>query len=219
MLPLPETYINSICEIKTLENDLVATGVIAEITPDYVQIKDKTGSMAVVSYSTIVKINVFNFRLGFRVLVGKVYLSTMDFIRLIEITSLLDYERRNFFRVETNIRATIERPRKKDEQTAEQGEQGEEQETITITVRVRDLSLGGVLFFSDENFSIGDEFAIKLHIGHLNTTLPCVLRRVKQVDQTYRYGCEFVGLTEAQNGALCAFVFQRQREQINKTRQ
>lgn len=209
MLPLPENYNHSICEIKTLENDLVATGVISAITDEHIQIKDKSGDMSIVNYGEMVKINVFNFRLGFRVLVGKVYLSTKEFIRVVEITSLLDYERRNFFRVETNLKGSIKRTEAaRDEDPVE--------------VRIRDLSLGGAMIACKETLEIGERMTLRLRIGHLNAELPCSICRIGQEaarDNLIRYGCEFDNLSEAQNGALCAYVFQRQREQINKSKQ
>ena len=45
MLPIPQEYKSSICEIKTLENELIAAGIIREITDEYIEITAKSGTM------------------------------------------------------------------------------------------------------------------------------------------------------------------------------
>mgnify|MGYP000892613451 CR=1 FL=1 len=107
MLPLPIEYIASVCEIKTLANELVATGTIQEITPEYIEVSDKTGFMSITPYGIPVKMNVFNSKNGFRVLAGKVYTSNPKFLRIVDVITLLDCERRHFFRVEVNMIAQI----------------------------------------------------------------------------------------------------------------
>lgn len=207
---LPAEYINSICEVKTMSNDLFATGVISEITAEYIAIEDKSGSMTAARYGTELKVNVYNSRMGFRVLVGKVFISNDQFIRLVEVISLLDYERRHFFRVETNIRAHIRpytgRPDLK-------GNDGGER----MKVMVKNLSLGGALILSDVELREGSKLVLELNLTRRSCAFSGIVRRTVENDSgIFLYGCEFFDTSDLNTNALCAYVFQRQREQIHK---
>ncbi|MCI8443479.1 MAG: PilZ domain-containing protein [Provencibacterium sp.] len=220
-LPLPGEYLSSVCEVKTVKNELVATGTITEITPEYIQIADRGNTMVGLRFGSVVKVNIFNSRLGYRVLEGKVYLSTQQFLRLVELNILLDREQRGAFRVRTSIRGKLFWPGKP--AAAEPGAASPAEAAISgtgLSVTVEDLSVGGALLRGEERiFGGGDQLVLQFMPVNLMLQLNGVIRRVEsQEDGTVRYGFEFQDIPDAQQDALCAYLFQRQREQINQRR-
>lgn len=209
MLPIPLEYISSVCEVKTLENDLVCTGTINDVTDDYIEITDRTGKMPGVMYGLEVKVNIYNSKQGFRVVVGTVYTSSDQFIRLVDISNILDYERRHFFRVETKMFGYMKpavRPMSEDEP---------EEERVTV----RDISLGGALIETENELHIGDRFKLRLNLAHNSVVFSCAVRRIKDSPESkHLYGCAFDGYSDFQSNILCAYIFQRQKEHIHKHR-
>lgn len=219
MLPLPTEYISSVCEIKTLSNELVATGTIRKITEEYIEVSDKTGLMPIAAYGTEVKINVFNSKSGFRVLAGKIYTSSLKSIRIMEIVSLLDLERRHFFRVDVNMSANVVPLKKKNEAEKEKPEDHKGKEIPAVHVTIRNLSLGGALFSTVENYETGDTISLRLKFDRNVFQFKGVVRRTgDSIHGQMLYGCEFVDVPKAEANALCAYIFQCQRQQIHKKR-
>lgn len=228
MLPLPTEYISSVCEIKTLSNELVATGTIRKITEEYIEVSDKTGLMPIAAYGTEVKMNVFNSKSGFRVLAGKVYTSSLKSIRIMEVVSLLDLERRHFFRVEVNMSAYVILLKKKnqeaekekpEEKPKEELDKQKGKETPAVHATIRNLSLGGTLFSSTENYESGDIISIRLKFDRNVFQFKGTVRRTGDtIHGQMLYGCEFMDVPKAAANALCAYIFQCQRQQIHKKR-
>lgn len=210
MLPIPIEYLNSVCEIKTMENGLIAAGVIAQIEEDYVQINEKNGFFPLLSYGTMLKVNIFNSKIGFRVIIGSVLSTSIRFIKLVDVSSLLDYERRNFFRIETDQPACLVE------------EQPDGSCNILCSIIVRDLSLGGVLFETDLDagpFSLEQRISLKLKLTRMSLILPLRIKRIiPDNGKKSQYGCEFDGISDAQTDAICTYIFQRQRERLNKAK-
>lgn len=206
-LPIPGEYLSSVCEVKSMTNELVATGAVTEITPEYIQITDRANSMVSLRFGTKVKISIFNSRLGFRVVEGKIYVSNHEFMRIVELTSLLEQEQRASFRVRTTIRGKVFQP-------------GEPMVTGGgISILIEDLSLGGALLRSSESFSRGERLTLQFTLEHLVLQLAGDIRRVKpQENGATEYGFAFDEIPEAQQDALCAYLFRRQREQLNNQR-
>lgn len=219
MLPLPTEYIASVCEIKTLANELVATGTIQKITPDYIEVSDRTGFMPIAPYGIPVKMNVFNSKSGFRVLAGKVYTSNLKSIRIVDVITLLDCERRHFFRVEVHMIAQILLLKKKTKQDSQDDSSKKNSEKKSLRVIIRNLSLGGTLFTCAEDFETGDRISVKLKINRKSIVLQGIVRRTGEIeDGKLLYGCEFTDVSEPAANALCAYIFQCQREQIYNRR-
>lgn len=223
MLPLPTEYIASVCEIKTLSNELVATGTIRKITEEYIEVSDKTGLMPIAPYGTEVKINVFNSKSGFRVLAGKVYTSSLKSIRIMEVVGLLDFERRHFFRVDVNMPAQVVLKKKMQDTETEKTEENSDgqkgKETLVVHVTIRNLSLGGALFSSSENYETGDVISLRLKFDRNVIQFKGIVKRTgNTIHNQMLYGCEFTDVPRAAANALCAYIFQCQRQQIHKKR-
>ncbi len=216
MFPIPLEYESSICEIKTKDNELISTGVIRRITPEYIEIADKFSTMSLIRYATEVKTNIFNSKLGFRVIVGKVYTSSTEFVRLTEVRSVLDYERRNFFRLELNLDAKMI-PHVKSPMYAPVHSGGSAAENGQfVRVLLKNLSLGGALIISEYPLGLRDHLLLRFRINRKECEFQSIVRRVEKInDDLSYYGCEFLNVSQSQSNTLCAYIFQKQREQIH----
>ena len=99
-MPIGNEYAQSVCEIKSMDNALVAIGRIKRVTEEYIRIYNGKNELRVLNFGEELKINIFNTKLGFKVVVGKVYTSTEGELSVADVSILTDRERRNFFRVD-----------------------------------------------------------------------------------------------------------------------
>lgn len=216
MQPLPKDYELSVCEVKSLDNELLIAGYISEITDDYLQIGSVKGErLPLIHFDKPLKISIHNAKKGFRVLGGVCYLSTDDMLRVVNVDNLQDFERRSFFRVPIAISARMMRvPDEYDKANPEQ-EAPEE-----IPVKVNNVSLSGLLFTpvdTHRSFFMGDRFIIELPIGKSKLTLNIKVCRFEQYERKpKRYGCEFYGYTQKQSDKLCSYIFEIERDMIRK---
>ncbi|QAT50665.1 PilZ domain-containing protein [Caproiciproducens sp. NJN-50] len=207
MLPIPEDYLRSPCEVKAMDNKPILTGYLGWIGEDGIQIVNKAEPLPIVHCNTTVRISVFSTALGFRVLVGKVYLSSPEFIRISDVQSLADYEKRNFFRVRVDIET----------EAFPENEEGEIRKgSEAIAVSIKDLSLSGLYFFSSRKLEVGDRLSVRLSLYDSAVFLSCrvVRRLLLERAQEDGYGCEFLNNSGPKGDLLCKYLFDCQREQI-----
>lgn len=210
MLPISEQYLRSPCEVKSMDNDPILTGTIAGITDEGIQVAGNDDTLPVIHCNTVVKINIYNKALGFQVLIGKVYLSTEEFIRIVDVQSVADYEKRNFFRVRVDIRTSA--VILKDEGSGEEENKPEK----PFLVRIRNLSLSGLFFVAEQELKVSDRVVVDLNISGTRLKLLCKVVRTlpSKLEIAIGYGCEFLGNTGRQFDLLCSYLFDCQREQI-----
>lgn len=206
---ITKEYEGSVCEIKSMENALIATGRIKEIAPKYIKIGNKNRDLQIVDYGTLIKVNVFNTKLGFRVLVGNVYTSKKGEMSLVSVVSLVDHERRNFFRVDMDLDAK-----------AVYNKTPEDRVPTEVSVKIKDMSLSGIRFESSVNFEIDTLVLVEVSLTKLRTnSLQC--RVVRQIEvganEKPQYGCELIydESNRDDTDTLCSFLFQKQREFLN----
>jgi hypothetical protein len=188
-----------------MENSLIAIGKINEINEKYIRIYNKNKELKVVDYGKLVKVNIFNAQNGFRVIVGNVYTSTRGEMSLVSVVSLVNKERRNFFRVDMNIEARV--IFKSREFTSKE-----------LDVTVLDMSLSGLRFKTEHEFNTGSLVSVELNLDKKGKqTYPCKIIRIigEESDNEHQYGCEFSGSRNDSMDALCSFLFQKQREFLN----
>lgn len=210
-LPIPAEYTGSLCEIKTMENALVATGRIKEIAPKYIKIANRNKDLQIVDYGTLLKINVFNTQQGFRVIVGNVYTSSKVELSIVSIVSLVDTERRNFFRVDMNY-----------DTKAVFRENSSSRGTTEADITVKDMSLSGIRFVSRYRFETGMFIKTSMTFNKKrNVTIQCRIVRIisEESDGMINYGCEIIHDTSDNDDTdvFCSFLFQKQREFLNST--
>ena len=210
MQPLSQEYLLSVCEVKTLENDFLMTGVITQITDDYLQLGSyRDDRLPLVQFDKPVKILIHNLKAGFRVVAGTAYLSTDKMLRVVGVESLQDFERRGFFRVPARLAGKV---MLKNPNTTEFSDD--------LDVSIENISLSGFLFsFSqqDKSLSIGDTLLLVLKLPTGMMQISCRVRRTECWDtKRPRYGCEFFDYTQKDADKLCFYIFELQRDMIRK---
>ncbi len=213
MLPISENYINSVCEIKTPENRLLGTGILEKITEEAIQICKKDDTLPTLHCDTFVNVHIRHSSLGSKILVGKVFLSTSEMIRIIDVQNLTDFERRNFFRLRVGISTQAYMIKSQNEATPA-GTNAQ-----LFPVKLTNLSLSGCFVESKKKLEIGDSFSMSLPLDGARITLNCEIRRKPKSEGRYSgYGCVFLELTNRQSDLLCQYIFNKQREQIKTAR-
>lgn len=208
MALLPEDYKNSICEVKNLRNDLLAVGRIYTIGDDDIECASaEDDKMPILPYNTPVKLYIFNNRMGFKILGGTVFISTDAFLRVSDIQTLQDFERRGYFRLNvknpTNIYLI-------DKET-------NELDPEPFSVMLEDVSLSGLRFSSDQYFSMGTKFSVEVHLVKRRMLFSAeIVRQAPSNDGRKHYGCAYFNQTERQIDDLCYDIFQLQRVEMRK---
>lgn len=212
MAAINDLYLNSPCELKTLTNDLLTNAVISEIREDYIQIINHDDVLPVIHCDTMVKINVFNHKHGFVALVGKVYLSTPEFMKIIEVQSLADFERRNFFRIKLNASARA---------YLIEDDIPPDHNLKLFHVTISDLSLSGCFIKTKKQLKIGQRLVININLLSETSVAFCSeIQREQQVTPiVFGYGCSFLDSSSKKSDLLCSYIFEKQREQIRNMRE
>lgn len=210
-LPIPAEYTGSLCEIKTMENALVSTGRIKEIAAKYIKISNRNKDLEIVDYGTLLKINVFNTQQGFRVIVGNVYTSSKVELSIVSIVSLVETERRNFFRVDMNY-----------DTKAVFMESSKASRATEVDISIKDMSLSGIRFVSKYRFETGMYIKTRMTLNKKkDVNIQCRIVRIisEEVDGMKNYGCEIIHDTNDNDDTdiFCSFLFQKQREFLNST--
>jgi len=217
MFQVPDAYKGAVCEIKTLSNSLIVTGVVSNIEKDYIEIINRKDKMPLERCNMIVKISLFSREAGYLFLMGVTYLSTQYFMRITDLESVSEFEKRAFFRVNTDLTATVQVKGEGSEEGAE--ENGELEKYI---INIRNISLGGLHFSSDRYFDKGEALLIKFFVLGTLLSFQCEICRVKQTvgfEGEFSYGCKFLDGDDRQIDALCKFIFEQQQEEIRKRRE
>lgn len=228
MLALPEEYIGSLCEIKSLANDLLAVGRIIKTDHEALEITATEGErLFLLEYRLPIKIFVHNSKLGSTVLVGITYLSTENFMRAEEVRPLQNFERRGAFRVNLNVTGTLT-PLLSEKQQAEldlriaeaSPEEAEQiEKELTTEVRIADVSLTGARVISRQPLRLGAKYY--LEFIPLNVPMEFCIeiqRHIRETNGEHHYGCSFFDFTEKQLDVLCKDLFQLQRLEKNRRR-
>lgn len=208
---LSEEYNGSLCEITDLDNKLIATG-ITKVLKEVVEVHDAGGNLPILMFGTQVKLSVHNPQLGMRVVSGRVYVSDHEFLRVVELETHADHEKRQFFRLTVDHSADL--------YPASDWSKSGGHRVERTPIRVKDISLCGMQFESEKLFCVGDRFRVRIALqDNLLETLDFVIRRViPHENGKTRYGCEFLELTSHAEQRLCAYIFNQQQRQIRRSR-
>lgn len=210
---LSKDYEMSVCEVKTMDNDLLMSGYVSNITDEYLQLACYKEKLPLLKFELPVKISIHNAKRGFKVVVGVVYISTDEVLRIVNVETLQDFERRAFFRVMVNMEARLmQLPDEFDDIAVDEIEE--------IPVTVENLSLSGLLFYpidETKQLFIGDRYMIELPlpVGTLNFNIR-IRRYEEREGKPKKYGCEFYNYTQKQSDRLCNYIFEIEREIIRK---
>ena len=218
MKPISEQYLNSSCEVKAVDNKPILIGRLSKILGEEILISGNGNKLPLIHCNTIVKVSIINTALGLKVLVGKVFLSTENFIRIAELQSMADFEKRNFFRVNVDLasRACL----------IPSGEKTAKIENPKyFPIHILDMSLSGLFFISGKSLTIGSCIAVTLNPYQAEIFLKCKILRKTAVNMNTEngYGCEYIGNSgkpyDLLCDLLCKYLFDCQRRQIRQIRE
>ena len=211
MLPIPENYLQSVCEIRTPEGRVLCTGILEEMSDETIQICKHAEILPTLHCDTFVDIQVLHKTLESKLLVGKVYLSTSDMMRIVEVQNLSDFERRDFFRLKVSMNTQA--------YVLSQGESEAAEAVQLFPIRVTDLSLSGCFIETKKKLEPGDRLVAAFPLTNSRLSFTCQVQRTTPSESRYNgYGCMFLEMTKRQNDLLCTYIFEKQREQIKKSR-
>ncbi|XOQ48726.1 MAG: Flagellar brake protein YcgR [Eubacteriales bacterium] len=209
MFPISTQYLHSPCEIRTISNELITTGSISDILHGAIQICNDFDNLPIIHCNTPVKMNIYNNTAGFKVLVGKVFLSTAELMQITDIQNLVDFEQRSFFRLKVTKKV---KARLLPDKAA--GETDSKEFDATIT----DLSLSGLFMNTTQKLEINQRFTVTLCLFGNRIPFNCKVERIKGDPYMNGYGCSFLDNTTHQSDLLCRYLFELQREQIRIAR-
>ncbi len=208
-MPIGNEYAQSVCEIKSMDNALVAIGRIKRVTEEYIRIYNGKNELRVLNFGEELKINIFNTKLGFKVVVGKVYTSTEGELSVADVSILTDRERRNFFRVDMELDATVI--------YRDRGP------SHTLDIKILDMSLSGLRFKANHEFKEGSIVSVEVDLRTDKKsrskleTFPCKIVRIieNEKNNELQFGCVFTHEPDEASDSLCSFLFKKQREFLN----
>lgn len=197
---LPKEYKGSLCEIRSLQNALIALGIIKEISGSIITISNKDEEFLPMSTNYEIKLNVINTKHGFVSFKAKVYTSARTEITISNITLITDNERRQNFRVDLNMRVMVH---------FEKNLIGKRFGDAEILIK--DMSITGIRFDSVEKFSRDTIISFEMDIGRKNPVFLeyKIIRYIGETRYASSFGCRIEGKP---NNALVAFLFRKQAE-------
>ncbi len=208
MFELDRDYLSSVCEIKSQDNKLLASGSLREIKPGEVTIGTKYGEMPVVKFGTKVKISVHNFRKGFKVIGGVVHTSSPDFMCITEVVQLVESEQRKFFRADTSFKTMMEVVRKPGHVNLN-----------PVEIEVVNISISGLGFKTDYVIDPERSYNVELELENKSCTLTFHVVRMDFNDEgECIYGCQLEEMPPSDTDILNSFVFHKQAESIREMR-
>lgn len=202
-------------EVLSLENRLVFVGKVESYRNGAMVIREAKGNeLPMALYNKEIKLRFFRER-GNLVLNGKVCGSTKLIWKVDRLSKMFTKEQRAFFRQgispDTGGRCS---------RRAYQGKMG----TRPAPCRVLDISAGGILISSQEEYEVNNRLAITavyLTKTEEPFTFNCQVRRVCEPDSHgfRRYGCKFESLTPKEQDRLLRAIFAVQREEIRNQKE
>lgn len=201
-------------EVLTLENRLTFVGKVENFRNGAVTLREAKGDeLPPVMYNKEVKLRFFGGK-GNVVLCGKVCGSTSLIWKIDSLESKFLKEQRAFFRqrISPNAEGLCSR-------RAYNGVRG----TRPVACQVMDISAGGLLVSSREEYQEGDRLSITgvYLAGSADPfSFTCRVRRVDELDLgLHRYGCQFETLAPKEQDRLLRSIFAVQREEIRNQKE
>ncbi len=216
---LDREYINSLCEISNLDNELLAFGRLRKIEGEIYEFAVTSGAKLRTAYfDTPVKINVVNLRKGSKVLGGNIRVANKQLFRVNVNSVLANAEQRGFVRIRIQERATIyDIPDEKTlasvlNNTAAIWNRDTPSKHSQITMQ--DISISGCRFCSTETWSLYDQVLVHVLLRDSWISQAATIVRVERRNGIYFYGCRFIAPHAAgKTDELAKVIFALQNEQ------
>ena len=211
--PIDERYLGNVCEIRSFANDLIGIGIIKEVGEDFITIGARDSELRLFNTFQKIKLNIFNTKVGFTVIICEVLASTRKMLRVVSPIKIVDHERRQGFRVAVDLHARISVSRDK----LERGEYEDLQ-----VVWIKDMSICGLRIHSDKKYILGQVVWLTFDLDE-RTKLTVKAQFVRNTDvdgreDMHEYGIKLLFDKEEDSDKLCSYLFKAQREQSRKVR-
>ena len=198
-------------EVMTPENRLLFVGRINTVFDGAVSIREiNDDNLTMVLVNKPLKLRFFREQDNL-VLKGKVCGSTMKMWKVDRLENAFTLEQRAFFRQSISVELEAQCGKR----TSAGGPA-----KLTFPCRVLDISAGGMLISSKEEFYVGDRLyitGVPLVAGEPSFTFNCRVRRAGEWKKgVIRYGCQFESLSPKEQDRLLRAIFIIQREEIRK---
>lgn len=203
-------------EVLSRQNRLIFVGRVESYRNGAMVIRESKGNdLPMALYNKEIKLRFFRTQGGNLVLKGKVCGSTTQIWKVDRLEKMFTKEQRAFFRqsISTDIEGRCAR-------RAYQGRKG----TRAEPCRVLDISAGGMLIASTEEYEVDDRLSVSA-VYLTKTEEPfsfnCQIRRAGEPEQggVRCYGCKFETLTPKEQDRLLRAIFAVQREEIRSQKE
>ena len=213
MNPIDERYLGNVCEIRSFANELIGIGVIREAGEDFITIGARDSELRLFNTFQKIKLNIFNSKVGFTVIICEVLASTRKMLRVVSPIKIVDHERRQGFRVAVDLHARISISRER----LESGDYDDLQ-----VVWIKDMSICGLKIHSDKKYILGQVVWLTFELDE-RTRLTVKAQFVRDTDvegdgDLREYGIKLLFDREEDSDKLCSYLFKAQREQSQKIR-
>lgn len=209
-----EAIVGNICEIKTVQNDLLVIARALSLSEDdstrvnFIPATEEE-RLPLLAFNTPVKVVCFAGQDGFMLLTGKTYISNSNVLCLVDVLPAMSSNRRKYFRLNTLVDAVM--MIKRDAESIEG----------PFEIKLHDISLGGARISAMLPLKEGDIIMINFELLNKKMDFCCLVRREIQLrtaphDMSKQYGCEFINFSNRQLDLLCGALFKLQRMEIQK---
>lgn len=205
---IPREFEGSVCEIKTADNTFITTGKIASIASDKIKISVKSKQLRSLPFGYRIKLNIFNSKHGMRVIEGKLFTSGLGSVTLTDIFSLIEKERRKYFRVDMNMPSNVVFDNSLTGRPA------------TAEIIIKNMSLNGVKFFSRQYFDMGAVIIFDLEINRRKSVemICTIIRRGAEGSNGYMGYIGKLANKSENEDAIISFLLHKQGEMLNHSK-
>ena len=212
---LSKHMIGRMCEISTMNNELVCVGTIESIVKNEVVISHNTGMTLPIELNDIIKVSSSSSspplsspteeeppmkdmaaapeRRAFQAFIAIVYYCSPDVVKLFNASIIKTKNDREYFRVKVDMAAALWI--------------GAESFPATIV----DISATGMKMAAYQPIELCETVTVGFVVQNNTFMESCkILRAVKQVDGSNCYGVSFESMSEKQSGKLITFLFNKQ---------
>lgn len=202
-----------------MQNVLIAVGAVKSVAEDWIVLKGTNNhKLPLVAYNLQVKASILGRDSDFMILVGNVFTSTEHQMKLADLNTLEQYERRNFFRI--NVKVPMQLELDLPIGAEEVDDSGEVIAPPLLHATMLDVSLGGCLIETDADLTIGAVYIVHFVLLQVQHEVRARVRRVageqdEHNTHMWKYGCIFESNSERKMDAICKDLFALQRKAIH----
>lgn len=212
-----DVEIGMLLEVLTENNEVIFRARVTDFDGESIRIEnDNGGEVPPVMYNSEYKLRGHLSDDRRVVYHGTVCGSTSTMWKLDQLANWFSWEKREFFRQNISIEATVTRIKWAGESKDDPVHKEKE-----FKCKLLDVSGGGVMIACDAGYSRGDQLrvgSVELIPGTEPFSFRCSVRRAEQARYTNLYGCQFLNMSPSEQDRLVRAIFTLQREEAKRLR-